>query len=331
MDIKKIVNNIEKLDFNDFQRSNKYKIISGRARKITVALFRYFILLGLAFIILYPLIYMLSVSFRHPNELMDPTVVWIPKTFTFSNITTVFGMLDYPTSLMRTLFLTLLCSILQVFTCSLTGYGFARFKFRLRNILFFAALFTLIVPPQAIMMPLYINFVNFTEYTKNFFSDGIKLIDTPFPMAFSAFFGLGIRAGLFIYIFRQYYKNLPPELEDAAYIDGCDPIKAYWKIMFVNTGPVLLVSFLFSFVWYWNDYFYVSLYFTNARPLAVLVANFTSVLNTTRLADGSPLSISQISVYVQVSSLMFIGPVLLMYVFLQKYFTQSIVRAGIVG
>lgn len=318
--------NSETLAGNDLMKKSL-----GRIARIAIISLRFFLLFGLSFIILYPLVYMISISFRQPLELLDPTVVWIPKTFTLDNMKTVYTMLDYPVGLMRTTIMSLLCAVLQCFSCSLAGYGFARFRFRGRNILFFAALFTLIVPPQAVMMPTYISYINFTEFSKILIPNGFQLIDTMWPLALPAFFGSGIRAGLFIYIYRQFFKNMPLEIEDAAYIDGCGPVKAYWKVMFANTGPVLLVSFLFSIVWYWNDYFAVSLYFTNARPLSVLVASFRDYLNSARNPDGSPYSGPQMIIYLQVACLMFITPVLAMYVFLQKYFTQSIVRAGIVG
>jgi multiple sugar transport system permease protein len=186
-------------------------------------------------------------------------------------------------------------------------------------------------------MPLYIGAVNFTEMTRRIgflpglFPDGVVLIDTPFPLIASAFFGVGLRAGLFIFIFRQFYRNLPVELEDAAYVDGCGPMMAYWRVMFVNAGPVLLVAFLFSFVWYWNDTLNVSLFFTSARPLSVVVATFREILNMYRSPEGVANSMTVNAAWTQAACLLYIAPILAVYVFLQKYFTQSIVRSGIVG
>jgi len=296
-----------------------------------ISIARGLLLFGLAFIIMYPLLYMLSVSFRRFEDLYDPTVVWIPRVLTLENIRFTIDAFGYYKGLARTLSISLLASILQTLVCAVTGYGFARFRFKGRNALFFLALFTLIVPPQTINMPLYINYVGFTTRTRSLFEDGIKIIDTIIPIALPALMGTGVRSGLFIYIFRQYFKNMPVELEEAGYLDGCGPISAFARIMLVNAGPALLVSFLFSFVWYWNDYLNVSLFFTSARPMSILLVNFVPTLNAMRTESGAAFTPAQTSVYAQVAMLLFITPVLLIYLFAQKRFTESIVRSGIVG
>ena len=330
-DLRRMLKAVQNIDGGALLQGSKAKAAANRTRQIIVSVLRAFLIFGLAFIILYPLFYMLSVSLRKPEDLYDPTVVWIPKTFTLENITFVYREMNYLNGLLKTLAISLSCSFFQTLTCGITGYGFARFKFKGRNILFFAALFTLIVPPQAITMPLYINYVGFTQMTSGIMEGGIKIIDTIIPILVPAIFGTGLRAGLFVYIFRQFFKGMPPEMEEAAYLDGCGPLSAFWRIMLLNASPALLVTFLFSFVWYWNDYLNVSLFFTNARPLSVLLASFGDYLRAARMEDGSAFSNAAVGIYVQVGGLMFIAPVLLIYLVLQKYFTQSIVRAGIVG
>ena len=329
--LRQMIETVKNTDVHKVMQSSRTKAAADRSKCIIVSVLRAFLIFGLAFIILYPLFYMLSVSLRKPEDLYDPTVVWIPKTLTFENIIFVYKEMDYLNGLLKTLAISLSCSFFQTLTCGITGYGFARFKFKGRNILFFAALFTLIVPPQAITMPLYINYVGFTQMTSGLVEGGIKIIDTIIPILVPAIFGTGLRAGLFVYIFRQFFRGMPPEMEEAAYLDGCGPISAFWRIMLLNAGPALLVTFLFSFVWYWNDYLNVSLFFTNARPLSVVLANFKEYLLAARMEDGSAFSNAAVGIYVQVGGLMFIAPVLLIYLVLQKYFTQSIVRAGIVG
>lgn len=321
-----------RLDSREVMANPRVRVGVNKVTRFLLAVLRTFLLIGLSFIILYPLLYMLSVSFREQKELYDPTVVWIPKSLTLDNFRFTITEMDYVPALLRTLALTLSCTVVQVFTCAVTGYGFARFRFRGRSVLFFLALFTLIVPPQSINMPLYVNYVSFTDWTAKLFGgEGFQILDTFIPMVLPAVLGVGIRAGLFVYLFRQYFKNMPLELEEAAYLDGCGPIAAFFRIMLVNAGPILLVSFLFSFVWYWNDYLNVSLFFDKAQPLSMVVANFGHYLSSFKLPDGSALARALLGVYVQVGALLFIAPVLVIYLFLQKYFTQSIVRAGIVG
>lgn len=307
-------------------------MLSGRNKKIynnigglIYSVFRFLIIIGLGYVIIYPILYMLSVALRNPAELLDPTVVWLPKSISIDNFSEVYKVMEFGSAATRTIVLSLLCTVLQCFTCAFTGYGFARFKFKGRNVLFLMVLIMLIIPPQAIMMPLFGTFIRFTDIT------GIPMVDTPLPMAVSALFGIGIRSGLFIYIFRQFFKNMPIELEDAAHIDGCGPMAAYFRVMLPNAGAMLLVTFLLTLVWYWNDSFYVSLYYPNARPISILLTNLQSKLNTITKADTTHYLPNEIAAYVQTACLMYIGPILAIYAVLQKKFTQSIVNSGIVG
>lgn len=304
--------------------SPKIQLAFKRSRGFLYSLLRAFLIFGLSFIILYPVLYMVSVSIREPSDLLDPTVIWIPKTLTMQNFSAVIKYMEYWSGLLRTMALSLGCSLLQTLSCAIAGYGFARFRFKGRSLLFFAALLTLIVPPQSINMPLYINYVQVSNGT------GIQIIDTVIPMMLPALFGTGLRAGLFIYVYRQFFKGMPPEMEEAAYLDGCGPVSAFFRIMLVNAGSAILITFLLSFVWYWNDYLNTSLFYTSSQPLAVTLANFSSVLTMVRTENGA-LSQTEVSVYLQVAALLFITPVLIVYLFLQRRFTESIVRAGIVG
>lgn len=296
-----------------------------KLQKNLISLVRGFLMIGLSFIILYPFLYMFSVSIREPSDMLDPTVVWIPKHLTWENFKFVLDKMKYAQGFLMSLLISLSCSVFQTFTCALTGYGFARFKFRGRTPLFFCALLTLMVPPQVINMPLYINYVKFTNVT------GIPTIDTIIPMALPALLGTGLRAGLFIYIFRQFFKGMPKELEEAAYLDGCGPIAAFFRIMLVNAGSAVLITFLISFVWYWNDYLNTALFYTSSKPLASTLATLTSTLQSARTASGAALTNTEVQVYVQTGALLFIIPVLIFYMILQKRFTESVVSSGIVG
>lgn len=270
-----------------------------------ISLVRGFLMIGLSFIILYPILYMLAVSIREVADMLDPTVVWIPKHLTLDNFKVVAEKMEYVKGFSMSLLIALCCSVFQTFTCALAGYGFARFRFKGRTVLFFGALLTLMVPPQIINMPLYINYVKFTTVT------GIPTIDTIIPMALPALLGTGLRSGLFIYIFRQFFKGMPKELEEAAYLDGCGPIATFFRIMLVNAGAAVLITFLISFVWYWNDYLNSALFYTSSKPLASTLANFASTLQSARHADGSSYTLTEVQVYVQVGALMFVTPVLI--------------------
>ena len=206
---------------------------------------RLLIFTGFSFIILYPLLYMLSVGFRQADDMADPMVIWIPKHLTLENIQDAFRLMDYPTSLRNSVTLGVVSSLLQILSCALVGYGFARFEFKGKRLLFALVLFTIIVPPQVIYAPTYLSYKSF-----DFFGLGqigrlftgepftVNILNTGFSLYLPALLGVGIRSGLFIYIFRQFYRGLPHELEDAAYIDAL--------FAPINTGTfiVCLVSIL---------------------------------------------------------------------------------------
>ena len=296
------------------------------------AFVRLVLLIGLSYIILYPIIFCLSLSIRQPNDMMDPTVIWLPKNLTLDNIKFVLKETGFTEAFAKSTAISLLCSVLQMLSCAVAGYGFARFKFKGRNIIFLLALMTFIVPPQIISMPLYIQYSKITITSANIFGgEGIQLINTVIPIAFSAFFAQGIKSGLFIYLFRQSYKGMPKELEDAAYLDGCGPIKAFTSIMFPNSSAILLVTFVLSFVWYWNDYINISLFFNKSKPLAVLLASLKAMFGRMISPAGGGYTDVEVTVYETTFCLMFILVPIILYVFLQKKFTESLMSTSIVG
>lgn len=332
----KFINKLQK-DETLRKSSTELKQISkktavNQASGIIWSVVRFILLVGLSYIILYPIIFCLSLSIRQPSDMMDPTVIWLPKNLTLDNIKFVLEKTGFTEAFGKSMAISLLCSFFQMISCAITGYGFARFKFKGRNIIFLLALMTFIVPPQIISMPLYIQYSNITITTAKLFGgEGFQLINTIIPIAFSAFFAQGIKSGLFIYLFRQSYKGMPKELEDAAYLDGCGPIKAFTTIMFPNSAAILLVTFVLSFVWYWNDYINISLFFNKSKPLAVLLASLKSMFGRMISPAGGGYTDVEVAVFETTFCLMFILVPIVLYVFLQKKFTESLMSTSIVG
>ena len=235
-----------------------------RLREIIWPFFRFFILFGLGFVILYPLIYMLSCAFREGSDMTDPTVMWITRHYTLDIIRETINAMDFGNTLLNTLKLNIGCSVVQVISCAITGYGFARFKFRGKGIMFGIVIMMILVPTQIISLPLYTQFRCFG--IKGIFS--INLIDSMACMYLPAATGNGIRSGLMILIFRQFFRGMPKELEDAAYLDGCSPFGTFLRVMMPNALSSLLTVFLFSVVFYWNDYYVSSTFFTNNKTVS---------------------------------------------------------------
>lgn len=288
--------------------------------------FRGAILLGFGFIIMYPVIYMISCTFRESSDMNDPSVMWIPKHFTLDVLKDTIKAMDFGNTLKNTLFLNVGCSVVQVISCSVTGYGFARFEFKGKNFLFWIVIMMILVPPQIISLPLYTQFMNFGIGTFR-----INLIDNMLTMYLPALTANGLKSGLMILIFRQFFKGLPHELEDVACIDGCSPFRTFITIMLPNILPAVLTVFLFSVVIYWNDYYTSSVYFHNTKTLALVLENLDNELKK-YLFGSAEVQISQREqiVWKEAGCLLSITPILIVYIFLQKYFTESIELSGII-
>ncbi len=287
--------------------------------------FRFVILFGLGFVILYPLIYMVSCTFRERSDMSDPTVMWIPRHYTLNVLKETIQAMDFWNTLKTTLILNVGCSLVQVISCAITGYGFARFKFKGKGILFGVVIMMILVPTQVISLPLYTQF-------RYFFFGKVNLIDTMWTMYLPALTANGIRSGLMILIFRQFFKGLPRELEDAAYIDGCGPFKTFIRVMVPNAASSFLTVFLFSVVWYWNDYYVSTTFFTDTKTVALMLTNLDNELKIKLFNDPTvQISPREQIVWKEAGCLISIAPILILYAFLQKYFTEGIERSGLVG
>lgn len=282
------------------------------------AAIRFVFLSGLSFVVLYPILIAFSVAFRSPADVIDPAVLWIPKHVTMKNITETIRVMKYFPALFTTVKLDVVSSLLQVASCALIGYGFARFKFKFKSLLFGLVIFTIIVPPQVTFVPTYLTY------------NALKWIDTSWVMYVPALFGVGIRSGLFIFIFRQFYRNLPREIEDAALVDGCGIYKTYLKIIIPSARPAFLTVFLFSIVWYWNDYYFATMYFKNIKTVTTALDGLTSALRLDN-AGGIVMDSYLVSTVNQAGCLLAILPVLLVYIIFHRFFTEGIERTGIVG
>ena len=291
--------------------------------------FRFLIIFGLSFVILYPILYMISTSLRPQSEMSDPSVMWIPKTIRFDNFVEIWKAIDYPTTIWNTLVLNIVSSVLQVGTCALTGYGFARFKFKGKNFLFAIVLLQIIVPTQIILIPQYMQFRYFDPFglCTALLGESLNLVNTNLAMYIPALLCNGIRAGLFIYLFRQFFRGLPKELEDAAYLDGCGPFKTFVSVMVPNAASSFLTVFIFSIVWYWNDYYVSSMFFKDPNTISLKIANISFLISM--MLTGQVGNARDFVVWMEAGCLLAIAPIVIMYIFLQKYFTEGIERAGL--
>lgn len=273
---------------------------------------RTIILVGCCYTILYPFLLKMIDAFKSFEDYLDPAVRYIPKYFTWNNIQQVLVQLQYGRSFPITFGYSILIAVLQVFICGLAGYGFGRFKFRGNGLLFGLVIMELLVPPQTMMIPLYIRF--------RFFYGNLNLINTYWPIIILALTGLGIRNGLYIFMFRQTFRNMPKELEEAAIIDGCNAFQTFYKVMLPNSFSMMVTVFLISFAWQWTDTTYTQLF----QRSTSLLANMTSFV------DGGEEAIMVLQ-YNNTAAVLCVLPVMLVYLIGQRFFIQGVARAGITG
>lgn len=285
----------------------------------------YILLIGIAFIFLYPFIFMIITSLKSNADLIDPTIGWIPRNLRWENYSMAFQMMNFKGYIGNSLLITAVCTIGHLVSCTFVGYGLARFKFRGRGILFFLVILTIIVPIQATITPSYIMFAN------------IKWLDTFLPTFVPSFLGLGLKGGLFVFLARNFLLSLPKEMEEAARIDGCGFLGIFFRIVVPIVRPLLLVILVLSIVWHWNDYYEPSLYFKqNMQPLSSGIKELITLSKLTpeelerRL--GRPVTDDDIinTATVMAGSFITLTPLIVMFMFLQKQFVQSVERTGLV-
>ncbi len=308
---------------------------AAKIRQVTVSFFanllRYAFLIAFSYILLYPIIYILTHSFRAPVDVTDPTILWVPKNLSWEPVKEAIERLNLPTSLWSTLKLEVVSALISTATCGIAAYGMARFKFRGRGVLNFILLLTILVPASIVIIPNYMNFYDFNplgivHLIENIFNTNINssLLSTVWTFWLPALTGVGIRAGFYIYIYMQFYKGLPKELEEAAWVDGCGPWGTYLRIVVPSSGVSVLTVSMLAIIWHWNDYYNALMYFQSDHTMAVEISNFVSKIRVEggrRIETDAPMA----------ACLIYLLPVLIMYMFLQKKFITSIASTGIVG
>lgn len=297
---------------------------------------KYIVLILLAYQLLYPVLYMISASIKDPLDSYDPSVIWIPKNFSATGFIDAFKSMKYLDALKGSLEISLGCAVLDVMSCSLAGYGFARFKFPFKNLLFACVILTLMVPMQTIILPYYMNMRYFdplglvSAFNAAFDKTiTINLVGKNIAFYLPSLFGAGIRSGLYIYIFRQYFEGMDKALEESAQIDGCGPLRTFLNIMLPNARNSIVTVFLFSFVWHFNEYYLTKqLLGTNRRTLIVALSSLRVDL-AALIGGQTAFDPIRIQTRIQAGCLLAIVPMFLLYIFAQRKLADSIEHIGI--
>ncbi len=314
----------------DKQFANDRKKAVTLTKKFIFALFRWVILIGCCYIILGPIIGVISGSFFSDSDNSNPVVYLIPTMPTLQKYTVAMMRLDYWNVLRNTLIYDVTLMVIQVLISSMVGYGFARFDFPLKKLLFACVIITIVIPTHTIMLPLYMTFQKFDIFGIISLINGepLSLLKTPVPMYILTVFGCGLRTGIYIYLFNQFFRGLPKEIEEAAFIDGAGTWYTYFRIMLINAMPSVLTVSIFSLVWQYNDMFYSKLFLIdNSIVISKKITTLSATIsNLDNIADPS-----LVQLYLYAGVVLVMIPVVLVYVVLQKYFMEGVERSGIVG
>lgn len=293
-------------------------------KKVIIGIVLYLVLFDLAFVFIYPFLTMITDAFKSDADLINSTVKWVPTELYWTNFKVALKQLNYLTYLKNSVIVSLVATIGHALVCSFVGYGFARYNFKGKGLLFGGVILSMLVPMQVLVIPLYSIFSKW------------NWIQTWLPLIVPCFFGFGLRGGFYIFLFRQFFMGLPHEMEEAAKIDGCGPLKTFFHIMLPMSRSSILVCVVLSVVWHWNDYFEPNIYLSQVPELALLPSKLpgmyeqiAKLAGDSEVADGVSIVINQANC--MAATFLVILPLLIAYVFVQKQFMEGVERSGLTG
>jgi len=253
------------------------------------------------------------------EDIIDVAVKWIPSSLNFENYAIVFTEIAYLRSLIDGIYLAIVPAISATVSAALVGYGFAKFDFPFKRTLFVLMIMTFIVPPQITMLPM---FRMFSQY---------NLLGSIRAFVFPAILANGLNAAIFILIFFQFFRMVPKSLIESAELDGANAFTIFIRIILPLAIPSIIIVFLFSFVWYYNETYLSGLYLRGSDLLSLplridqYISNFTSIY-----PEGSPAR-ERMQAVKLAGNILTLLPLLILYFFTQRYFVESIDRTGITG
>lgn len=312
-----------------YQDINKEKVrkflLGSKDREGFLKMFLiYALLICIGFIYLYPILYMISNSFMTLDDLLDSSINWIPSSFNLANYAQAAKSMDFWKSLGQSIIIAGVPTLCNVASCSLIGYGLARFEFPGKKIILAIIIFSFVLPSQITMIPTYVLYSN------------MKILGTLWAFILPSILGMGINGPIFILIFYQFFKQVPKVLIEAAQIDGAGYFKSFMKISLPSAAPAIITVSLFSFVWYWNESYLTEMYVSGVMTksgwtsLIIQLDNFAT--NYSAYATTATNAATSLNESINLAGTMLsILPLLLMYFVLQRYFVESIDRTGITG
>lgn len=284
----------------------------------------YFVLICISFVFLKPIFGIISKTFMSSADVIDPAVEWLPKKFSIENLKVAANVLKVGKTLTNSIMFSGILALCQTVVSALTGYALSRFNFKFKHFWFVMILLAFIIPVPVLMVPRLMMFVSFQEMLP------FNLIGTPIPQVLMALLGQGVYSTVLILIFNNFFNMIPHVLDEAAMIDGAGPLKVFYHVVIKMSLSTILVVFLFSFVWNWNETYITGTLLRNAiELLPSKLGLFNSEFDSMASASGSAFKINE--AYKMAATFISIAPLLVLYAFVQKRFIQGIENTGITG
>lgn len=324
--------NIKNIDYGKSKT-----LIKKHGPGVVANIFRYVLFFSLSYVLIYPFLFMVMNSIMGIVDSYDATVTWVPKEPTLMHFVNAWKVFDIHETLPRTLIYEIVTSLLQFITCAVAAYGMARFKFKGQALLSGLMILNILVPSMMILIPSYVqfsslDFLGILGLIEKLIGKDItpNVVGTPVAFYLPGLLGVGLKGGLFIYIYTQFFKGLPKELEEAAWIDGAGPWKTFLTIVLPSSGSAMITVLLFSIIWHWNDLFMAQMYL-DEPTFSVALSGFGESTVVSQLGiSGGEAGLMEVPILLA-GCLLFVLPMLIFYLLIQRKFVASIATSGIVG
>lgn len=307
-----------KIDLSTFKKINFAKFKKFKGVQIVSKIGIYFVLICIGFIFLQPILEMLSKSIMQAKDLIDPSITWIARHATLDNFKNAAGTLSVPGSLLNSIWFSALLAICQTAVSATTAFAMSRYTFKGRNLWFVMLIVAFILPIPLVTIPRIIVFSSIENVI------GFKLINTVIPQILMAVLGQGAYSTMLILIFYNFFNMIPKSLDEAAMIDGAGSIKVFYHVAIRLSISTILVVFLFSFVFNWNETYTTNI--MTGDSLTLLPGKLAMFDNGMASKGNSVNEANRMA-----ATLIAIAPLLLLYACVQKQFIEGIENTGITG
>ena len=280
-----------------------------KEKRAVKAVIYHILVFAVGLVMIYPLIWMVMSSFKPTNTIFQTAGSLIPETFTFENYINGwkgFAKVTFATFFKNSLFISVVATIGTVISSAIVAYGFARFKFKGKKLLFSAMLLSMMLPAQVLMIPQYL------WYQK------LNWVGSYMPLIVPYFFAI---QGFFVYLISNFISGIPRDLDEAAKIDGCSYVSIFTKIILPLIKPALVTAGIFSFMWRWDDFLSALLYVNKSAKYPVSLALKLFCDPGSSSDYGAMFAMASLSIL----------PSVLIFIFFQKYLVEGISTSGLKG